>query len=119
MRAYSHRFAATLFATVILLWLAVMLMVMRDASLPANATGPMLVVFEPGTSNEAAFAAITRAGARPIRQSSFNFIWVVDGAAGALEAQGALGAYRELPFSPTVAGCVAVVDAKMANAFGL
>lgn len=115
----GHRFALTLFVSVIAVWLIVMFALMRASVLPASANGPMLVVFEPGTAQDAAFAAITRAGARPIRQSSLNFIWVVDGNAGALEREGALGAYRELPISPTLAGCVAVVDAKAADAFGL
>jgi hypothetical protein len=79
----------------------------------------MLVVFDPGISESAAFAAITRAGASPIRQTSFGFIWVVEGNAGMLEQQGALGAYKDLPISPVIAGCVAVADAKLADAFGL
>ena len=79
----------------------------------------MLVVFEPGTADDAAFAAITRAKAKPVRKSAFGFIWVVDGNAGALEREGALGSYRNLPISAEIAGCVAVVDAKVAAAFGL
>ena len=79
----------------------------------------MLVVFEPGTPQDVAFAAITRAGARPIRETTYGFIWVVNGEAGKLMNEGALGAYRELPISPVIAGCVAVVDAKAADAFGL
>lgn len=119
MLAHPHRLALGLFAGVIALWLVAMFVVMRDAALPASANGPMLVVFDPGTAADDAFAAITRAGAKPVRQSSLAFIWVVDGNAGALKQQGALGAYRNLPISPTIAGCVAVVDAKAADAFGL
>lgn len=114
-----HRFALAVFASVIALWLVAMFAVMRDAALPAAAQGPMLVVFNPGTSQDAAFATLTRAGARIIRPSSFNFIWVVDGNAGALVREGALGAYRELPISPTIAGCAAVVDAKLVSALGM
>ncbi len=101
------------------MWLGVMLVVMRDAALPREATGNMLVVFDPGTPQDVAFAAITRAGARPIRETTYGFIWVVNGEAGKLMNEGALGAYRELPISPVIAGCVAVVDAKAADAFGL
>ena len=54
----------------------------------------------------------------PIRKTAFGFIWVVEGNAGKLKAEGALGSYRDLPISPTIAGCVAVVDAKAAEAFG-
>jgi len=108
---------------VIIVWLAVMLVVMRQAALPPEASGPMLAVFEPGTSQEEAFAAITRANARPVRETALAFIWVVTrdepGLAGALEAEGALGAYRELPISPTIAGCIAVVDQKIAVYTGI
>jgi hypothetical protein len=118
MRYPGHRFAITLFASVIVLWLIAMFAIMRDAALKPDATGIMLVVFEPGIVDDAAFAAITRAGAKPIRKTAFGFIWVVDGTAGKLEAEGAIGSYRNLPISPEIAGCVAVVDAKMADAFG-
>lgn len=108
---------------VIALWLVVMMVVMRNAALPAGATGTMLVVFEPGTAPDDAFAAITKAQARPIRKTAFGFIWVVSGdapgLAGKLVAEGALGAYRDLPINPTIAGCVAVADAKVAEAFGI
>ena len=115
----GHRFALTVFACVISLWLIAMFAIMRDAALPADAQGIMLVVFEPGTKDDHAFAAITRAGANPIRKTVFGFIWVVDGNAGRLKAEGALGSYRDLPISPEIAGCVAVADAKLAAAFGL
>jgi hypothetical protein len=115
----GHRFALTLFAAVIGLWLVAMLVVMRDAALGPTAKGLMMVVFEPGTDADVAFAAITRAGAKPVRRTAFGFIWVVEGEAGALMQHGALGAYRDLPISPTIAGCVAVVDAKAAAAFGI
>jgi hypothetical protein len=115
----GHRFALTLFASVIALWLIAMFVIMRDAALKPEANGIMLVVFEPGTEPDVAFAAITRAEAKPIRKTAFGFIWVVDGNAGRLETEGALGSYRNLPISPEIAGCVAVVDAKIATAFGL
>ncbi len=114
----SHRFAITLFTSVILVWLVAMLTLMRASALPSDAAGQMLVVFEPSTPKETAFAAIVNAGAKPIRETAFGFIWVVDGNAGALEQNGALGAYRELPINPSIAGCVAIADAKVANAFG-
>jgi hypothetical protein len=119
MRWPGHRFAFTLFVSVIAVWVIAMFAIMRDAVLLPNANGIMLVVFEPGTADDVAFAAITRAAAKPIRKTAFGFIWVVDGNAGKLEAEGALGSYRNLPISPEIAGCVAVVDAKMANAFRL
>ena len=118
----GHRFALGLFATVLVGWALAMLLVMRDAVLPAEATGTMLVVFEPGIESDEAFSSITRAGALPIRKTAFGFIWVVNGdapgLAGRLIAEGAIGAYRELPLPAEIAGCVAVVDDKISNAFG-
>ncbi len=119
----GHRFALTLFAAVLGLWLAGMMILMRQSALPQDATGTMLVVFNPGTPKEQAFATIVNSGAKPIRETSFGFIWVVTGEtpglAGKLEQNGALGSYRDLPINATIAGCVAIVDAKVADAFGL
>ena len=71
----------------------------------------MLAVFEPGTTPDDIFVKLTTAGARPIRETAFGFIWVVAGdeagLAGRLASQGAIGAYRELPLNPTIAGCFA------------
>ena len=56
---------------------------------------------------------------RIIKQSGLPFVWVVagdePGLAGRLEREGALGAYRELPVSPVIAGCFAFADAKVAR----
>jgi hypothetical protein len=96
-----------------------MAMVMRHAALPPEAAGPMLVVFEPGISQDAIFRAIVDAGARPVRATAFGFIWVVtgeeEGLAGRLVGSGALGAYAELPLNPSLAGCFAFADAKVSN----
>ncbi len=79
----------------------------------------MLAVFEPGTSSDEIFAKLTRAGALPIKETAFGFIWVVSGdvpgLAGKLVAEGAIGAYRELPVNPTIAGCFAFADATVAR----
>jgi hypothetical protein len=111
--------ALGLFAAVLSLWLAVMALVMHHAALPPEASGIMLVVFEPGTPEEEIFSRLIRAEARPIRPSAFGFTWIVagdePGLAGRLADHGALGAYRELPISPTIAGCFAYADAKVAN----
>jgi hypothetical protein len=119
----GHRLALALFAVILIGWLAVMAVLMRQAALPAEATGPMLVVFEPGTEGGQILEKIVNAGARPIRPTAFGFIWVVagdaPGTAGRLSDQGALGAYRELPLSPTIAGCFALADATVVNAFSL
>jgi hypothetical protein len=118
MRWPGHRLAISLFFSVIFLWVAVMTILMRQASLPPEASGPMLAVFEPGTPPDDIFAKLTLAGAQPIRETAFGFIWVVagdePGLAGRLASQGAIGAYRELPLNPTIAGCFALADAKIA-----
>ena len=94
--------------------------IMRAGALTADATGIMLAVFEPSTSPDKVFASIINAGAKPIRQTSFGFIWVVTsdevGLAGRLKANGAIGSYRNLPLSPTIAGCFAFADAKISEA---
>ena len=119
MKLTGHRLALALFLGVIALWLVGMAVVMRHAALPPEASGTMLAVFEPGTSEDDAFASLTRADARIVKPSGLSFIWVVSsdepGLAGRLRREGALGAYRELPVSPVIAGCFAFADAKVAN----
>lgn len=119
MRFSGHRLALALFAGVLLVWLAAMAVVIRHAALPPEASGPMLAVFEPGTPEDDIFARLTRADARIVKQSGLPFVWVVagdaPGLAGRLKAEGALGAYRELPVSPVIAGCFALADAKVAD----
>ncbi len=118
----GHRLAVALFISVIVVWLAVMAIVMRAAALEPEASGTMLAVFDPGTPQDHIFASLTRAEARPVRPTAFGFIWIVNGdgpgLAGRLKQQGAIGAYRELPISPTIAGCFALADAKAADMFG-
>lgn len=119
MRFSGHRLAVLLFAGVLLVWLIGMAIVIRHAALPTEASGPMLAVFEPGMAEEDMFARLARAEARILKQSGLPFIWVVSGdepgLAGRLKSEGALGAYRELPVSPVIAGCFALADAKVAN----
>jgi hypothetical protein len=123
MPRLGHGLALGLFAGVIAVWLVVMVIVMRHAALPAEASGPMIAVFEPGVSADDVFAKLTQAGARPVRATGFDFIWIVagdePGLAGRLAQQGAVGSYKELPFSPTLAGCVALADVKIAQYTGL
>jgi hypothetical protein len=121
MKFPGHKFALTFFSGVILLWLVAMAAIMREGRLPAEATGTMLAVFNPGTSQDQIFAKLVNAGAKPIRETSFGFIWVVagdePGLSGRLQAEGSIGNYRNLPLSPTIAGCFALADAKVAEAF--
>jgi hypothetical protein len=119
MHWLGHRLAFGLFVTVLVGWLAVMAILIRQSALPPEASGPMLAVFEPGTSADEIFASLTRAEARVVRPSALGFIWIVTGdeagLAGRLEREGAVGAYRELPISPTIAGCFAFADAKVVS----
>jgi hypothetical protein len=119
----GHRLAISLFAVILVVWVGIMAVLMRASALPNEAKGTVLVAFPPGTDSEAAFAAITKAGGRPIRETAFGFIWVVHGEdanfVGALKQNGALGAYVELPISATIAGCFAAADAAVADAFGI
>ena len=119
MRLAGHRLALALFAGVLAVWLTGMAVVMRHAALPPEASGTMLAVFEPGTPEDQVFASLTRADARIVKPSGLDFIWVVasdePGLAGRLRREGALGAYRELPVSPVIAGCFAFADAKVAS----
>ena len=122
MRWPGHRLAIGFLLAILAIWLVVMAAIMRDAALPPEASGVMLAVFEPGTAEDTIFAKLTTANARPIRPTAFGFIWIVSGdgpgLAGRLRENGAIGAYRELPISPTIAGCFAFADAKAAEIFG-
>lgn len=123
MKFPGHRLALALAAGVMALWLAAMAATIEAARLPDEATGTLLAVFTPATGEADAMAKIIAAGASPIRRSWIGFVWVVHddapGLAGRLAAQGAIGAWRELPVSPELAGCVAYADAKMAELFSL
>ncbi len=116
MKTPGHRLALTLFAGVLAAWLIAMMVVMRHAALAPDASGTMLVVFEPGRPEDEIFASLTRANARVVRPAGLSFIWIVSGEepglAGRLADEGAIGAYRDLPISPTIAGCFAFADAK-------
>ena len=119
----GHRFAAAFAGVVLILWLAVMAVMMRLAALPPEAPGPLLAVFEPGMSEDEMFARIIAANGKPLRGTWLGFVWAVAGEeaglAGRLKGQGAIGAYAELPFNPSLAGCFAFADAKVAEAFSL
>ena len=119
MNTPGHKFALAFFASVIVAWLALMFVLVRNAALPAEASGTMLAVFEPSISEAAAVNAISAAGRNVVKQSGLAFAWVVQsdepGLAGRMRAQGAIGVYRELPISPALMGCIAVADAKVEN----
>jgi hypothetical protein len=119
----GHKFAAVFGGLVLITWLIVMAVTMRQAALPPEAPGPLLAVFEPGMSENEMFARIIAADGKPLRGTWLGFVWVVageeKGLAGRLESQGAIGTYAELPFNPSLAGCFAFVDAKASEVFSL
>jgi hypothetical protein len=123
MPGLGHKLALWLAAAVIAVSLVAMAAAMRAAALPPEATGKMLVVFQPGTAEDDMFGRLVAAGGAPIRQTWLPFVWVVSGEtpgfAGMIVADGALGAYAEMPFSPQIAGCFAYVDAKAMELFAL
>jgi hypothetical protein len=123
MPGLGHKLALWLAAAVIAVSLVAMAAAMRAAALPPEATGKMLVVFQPGTAEEDMLARLIAAGGAPVRQTWLPFVWVVaseaPGFAGTIRTHGALGTYGELPFSPQIAGCFAYVDAKAMELFAL
>ncbi|MGI9464155.1 MAG: hypothetical protein ACR2OM_09455 [Aestuariivirgaceae bacterium] len=96
---------------------------MRAAALPAEASGTVLAVFPPSAKSDEVFASLVRAGGKPLRETWLPFVWVVSsdqpGFAGRLKAEGAIGAYGEMPVSPQLAGCFAFADAKVVELFQL
>jgi hypothetical protein len=123
MRWPGHRLAVVLGLAILLVWLLAMSFVVRAAALEPRATGKMLAVFEPGTSEDIIFDSLLAAGGKPLRSTWLPFVWVVvgeeEGFAGRLREHGAIGAYGEMPFAPSVAGCLAYADAKVAEIFSL
>jgi hypothetical protein len=122
-RAHDHRLALKLALSVLAVWLIGMAIIVRSAALDANASGKMLAVFEPGTSQDLIFRSLIVAGGKPVRDTWLPFVWVVmgddPGFAGRLKQHGAMGTYGELPFAPAVAGCLAYADAKVAELFAV
>lgn len=109
-----HGFAVLLALATLLVWSFIMLLVLRDAALPVEASGTVLAVFPLEASQEDILASVVKAGGRPVRVSWPRNIWVVngtkDGFVGHLYETGAVAAYGELPMGPTLAGCFAFID---------
>lgn len=107
----GHGLAAALFGGVLLVWAGLMGLSLQRAALPDATDGMMLAVFSPGTSDAEAMAAMVRAGGEPVRSTWLGFAWVARGTepgfVGRLKAEGALGAFGELPVGPTLGGCTA------------
>jgi len=123
MLARDHRLAIALFLSLLAAGLVGMLIAIRASALPDSASGKMLAVFDPRLDEPAIFAALVRAGGRPMRRTWLPAVWVVagdaPGFAGSLRQAGAIGAYGELPMSPELAGCFAYADARTRELFAL
>ena len=63
----GHGLALLLAGAVAAAWVVVMALSLRQASLPPETDGLVLVAFPLGTSDTNAFAAVVRAGGDPIR----------------------------------------------------
>ena len=75
----GHGLALLLAGVVLATWVTVMALSLRQASLPPEADGLVLVAFPPGTSEADAFAAVVRAGGEPARPTWLGFAWVAHG----------------------------------------
>lgn len=108
-----HLAALLFFSAVMAVWLSAAAVVLSAASLPDEAGGKALAVFDPRRSADETFAAIVTSGARPIR-AVLPFIWVVQrdeaGLAGDLRRNGAHLVTAQFTFGPMLAGCLAYVD---------
>ena len=105
--------AVSLMAGVILTWLAIMLVVLRLSALAPEESGRVFVVFPPGTSEPAAFAALVGAGGAPLRTVLGGWGWIAHDDApafvGRLRSAGALAAFRGAPGGLALAGCFAFI----------
>jgi hypothetical protein len=117
----GHRLALALAAGLLAAFLVAMAITMRAAALGPEDSGSMLAVFAASASDDEVFAGLIRAGGRPLRKTWVPGVWAVAGEdrgfVARLKAEGALAAYRELPFSPQIAGCFAYVDQKTTALF--
>ena len=75
----GHGLALLLAGAVVAAWVGVMALSLRQASLPPETDGLVLVAFPPGTSDADAFAAVVRAGGEPVRPTWLGFAWVAHG----------------------------------------
>jgi hypothetical protein len=123
MLGRDHRLAIGLFLSLLAAALVATMIAVRASASPDSASGKMLAVFDPRLDEQAMFAALVRAGGRPLRRTWLPSVWVVagdaPGFAGSLKQAGAIGAYGELPISPELAGCFAYADARSRELFAL
>jgi len=67
--AREHRLALGLFLSLLLAALVATVIAVRASALPDEASGKMLAVFDPRLDEQGMFAALVRAGGRPLRRT--------------------------------------------------
>lgn len=122
-RMRPHRLAVLFIVLALTGWAGTMLLVMRDAALPGDASGMVMAVFPPGMNGETILASVINAGGQPVRSLWPGNVWVVNGEQPGfvrrLRQVGAIAAYGELPMGPVLAGCFAYVDSRLPINSGL
>ena len=117
-RFRPHLLAVLTALVVLMLWMAGMLLAMRDAALPGGASGTVMAVFPPRAAQDDILAAVVKADGRPVRVLWPSNVWIVNGDAenfvSRLKTAGAIAVYGELPVGPVLAGCFAYVDSRLA-----
>jgi hypothetical protein len=102
-----HRFAVLFGSAVVLSW---MLSVGWVVATGGSSAGTVLALFPPGLAADAALAAITQAGGRPISSTWFGVVWLVatdPGGAARLREAGAFAVLADPRFIPAL-GCVVI-----------
>jgi hypothetical protein len=106
----GHRLAFGFAAVVLLVWAALTAVTLRQAALPADASGRVVAVFPFGWSGGQSLVAGLQTEARLVRQTwlpnALELSSDEPGFAGRLRAAGAIAVYRAQPFDVfTLAGC--------------
>lgn len=109
-RLPRHRWAIGFLAAILGVWAVAMVLLLRQADLPDEASGTVFVVFESGSSDIERLTLLARADGVVIGQTSLPNIWVVhseeSGFAGRLRRAGASAVFREIDMSNvSVNGC--------------
>ena len=106
-----HRFALGLLLAVLAIWAGVMAVTLRQAALPDDRGGRMVVLFPLDWPEDRAFTSILAAEGYPLRRSFLGRLWVVRaedrGFVGRLKDAGALAAFDSFAFDLVpLGGCV-------------
>lgn len=113
MPSSRHGFAAALMVFILALFGTVYAATLYEARLPSEASGVMVLIFPPTTSEASAVNSITAAGGRPISSGPLNLFWNVYGDEAGfvrrVEKNGALFALRNVPAGPSLAGCFLLI----------